>query len=181
MVQAHCQRLIGLIGLEVHCAAVELTQQRTRVVVAAQVFAHQPGHGGFRPVGDQFDGVDKVFLLAAQLTETIGRWQIFDFDVFACGFAPGFQGLDRCPAPFLFHRFARYYNTVAQLLLSGTYFYRTKCAKYSHQMRSIARRSCKSYATMNCSGWIAEKNPRGVFTGYHPNQQWKNMKKEEKA
>jgi hypothetical protein len=41
----------------------------------------------FGPVGDQFDRIDEVLLLAAQLTEAILLGQILNRDVFAGGFA----------------------------------------------------------------------------------------------
>ncbi len=57
MVQAHRQRRVSLIGLEVDRTLVKLAQERACVIMPAEVFAREPGHGGFRPVGDQLDGV----------------------------------------------------------------------------------------------------------------------------
>ena len=66
---------------------VDPAHEGAGIVVARHVFAREPGHGGFGPVGDQFDRIDEVLLLAAQLAEAILLRQILDCDVFACGFA----------------------------------------------------------------------------------------------
>ena len=59
-VQTYSQSFILLVGKEVDFGAEELSNHRAGVIEAFDLVAGKLGEGRFRPISDEFDGVDEM-------------------------------------------------------------------------------------------------------------------------
>jgi hypothetical protein len=84
----------GGIGAQVDAGGKESAHEAAGIVMAPEGFTGKLDEGGLGPVGDELDGVDKVFSAATQLGDALLGWEVFEFDVFGGGFAPGFEVIE---------------------------------------------------------------------------------------
>jgi hypothetical protein len=92
--QTYGESLVLLVGNEIDFGVVKLAHQSAGVLQAMHLFASDLGHGGFSPVSDEFDGVDEVFFLQAQLAEALVFGEVLNRDVLVERLAFGFEFLD---------------------------------------------------------------------------------------
>lgn len=68
-----------------------MAHQRSGIIQAGDRLSCNLRHGRFSPVGNEFDGVYKMFFFGSQTREAIFFGQVFDEDVFWQRLASGFK------------------------------------------------------------------------------------------